>query len=55
MCYCCSGFCREKFQSQVEFADFLEFDDAQLQMETLQAGYYIDAGQMVSGLFSELS
>lgn len=27
---------------------FLEFDDAQFQMETFQTGYYIDACQMVS-------
>lgn len=48
-------FCRRKFQTLVEFRHFLEFDDAQFQMETFQTGYYIDACQMVSGLFSELS
>ncbi|MGC1183213.1 MAG: hypothetical protein WA877_09880, partial [Legionella sp.] len=42
-------------QALVKFPNFLEFDDAQFQMEAFQTGYDPAVGQMLSGLFPELS
>ena len=50
-----SRFCRRKFQPLLESPDFLEFDDAEFQMEAFQTRYDPAVGQVVSGLFPELS